>query len=63
MKYAVTENDVNLESSPRMKDENEEYIRSMGRYESEKSFATAPPQFLAYAKSEWLKYSKEKMGE
>lgn len=62
-KYNVTENDVNIENLPKLKDESEEYLRSLGRYQSEKSFAGAPPEFLAYAKSEWLKYSKEKMGE
>ena len=62
-KYTVTEKDVNLESLPKLKDESDEMLRSFGRYESEKEFAAAPPEFLTYARSEWLKYVKEKMGE
>lgn len=63
LKYAVTENDVNLESSPMLKDEGDEMLRTFGRYENEKEFAAAPPGFLTYARSEWLKYNKEKLGE
>ena len=62
-KYTVTEKDVNLESSPKLKDEMEEMLRTFGRYESEKEFVTAPPEFLPFARSEWLKYSKESIGE
>ena len=62
-KYTVTEKDVNLESSSRLKDEGDEMLRTFGRYENEKEFATAPPEFLIHARSEWLKYNKEKMGE
>ncbi len=63
LKYTVTEKDVNLESSPKLKEESDEMLRSFGRYETEKEFATASPAFLPYARSEWLKYNKEKMGE
>ena len=62
-KYTVTEKDVNMESSPKLKDEGDEMLRTFGRYENEKEFATAPPEFLIHARSEWLKYNKEKMGE
>jgi hypothetical protein len=62
-KFTVTEKDVNLESSPKLKDQSDEMLRTFGRYETEKGFAAAPPEFLAYARSEWLKYVKEKMGE
>ncbi len=62
-KYEVTEKDVNLENTPRLKDESAEMLRTFGRYQSEKDFAKAPPEFLTFARSEWLKYSKEKMGE
>ena len=61
--YTVTEKDVNLESSPKLKEESDEMLRTFGRYESEKGFDKAPPEFLTFARSEWLKYSKEKMGE
>ena len=63
VKYTVTEKDVNLESSPKLKDEMEEMLRTFGRYESEKEFITAPPEFLPFARSEWLKYSKESIGD
>lgn len=62
-KYTVTEKDVNMESSPKLKEESDEMLRSFGRYETEKEFAAAPPEFLPYARREWLKYNKEKMGE
>jgi hypothetical protein len=63
LKYTVTEKDVNMESSPKLKDENDEMLRPFGRYENEREFAAAPPEFLPYARSEWLKYNKEKMGD
>ncbi len=63
LKYDVTEKDVNLESATKLKEESAEMLRTFGRYQSEKEFATAPPEFLAFARSEWLKYNKEKMGE
>ena len=62
-KYDVTEKDVNLENVPKLKDETEEMLRSFGRYQSEKDFTKAPSEFLTFARTEWLKYSKEKMGE
>jgi hypothetical protein len=37
--------------------------RTMGKYNGEYQFSNAPPQFLQYARQEWLKYVKEKMGE
>jgi len=63
LKYTVTEQNVNLENSPKLKDEMDELVRTFGRYETEKEFAAAPPPFLAYARGEWLKYVKEKLGE
>lgn len=63
LKYTVTEKDVNLESRPKLKDEMDELLRTFGRYESEKEFTNASPEFLTFARNEWLKYSKEKIGE
>jgi len=57
-KFDVNASNVNLESLP--KSDSEEDILS-GRYESEKSFAGAPPGFLEYARNEWLKYVIEKI--
>jgi hypothetical protein len=62
-KFEITENDANLEKLPKPKDETKEMMRSFGRYENEKDFVTAPTEFLTYARKEWLKYAKEKMGE
>jgi hypothetical protein len=62
LKYTVTEKDVNLETAPIIKDQ-DELLRTFGRYENEKEFADAPPEFLTFARSEWLKYNKEKLGE
>lgn len=61
--YTVTEENVNLASLPKLKNETDEMLRTFGRYENEKEFTTAPPGFLPYARNEWLKYVKEKMGE
>lgn len=63
LKFDVNESNVNLEKTPKLKDEMAELERTMGRYESERRFANAPSEFLPYAKSEWLKYVKEKTGE
>lgn len=63
IKYEVTEKDVNLEKMPPAKEDPNDPIRVFGRYESEKDFAAAPPEFLTFARQEWLKYSKERMGE
>lgn len=60
-KFEVTEKDVNLEKLPKVKDEWEGYIRSFGRYESEKEFSKAPPEFLTYARSQWLKHAVESL--
>ncbi|HEV7782784.1 MAG TPA: hypothetical protein VGO58_16025 [Chitinophagaceae bacterium] len=62
-KFNVTEKGVNLENLPELKDETETMLRSFGRYENEKQFASAPPEFIVYARKEWLKYVMEKMGE
>jgi hypothetical protein len=63
LKFDVNENNVNLESTPKLKDESAELERTIGRYESENQFAGAPPEFLTFARNEWLKFVKEKIGE
>ncbi len=62
-KFEVTENNVNLEKLLPPKDETDAMLRSFGRYENENDFAAAPPEFIAFARREWLKYCREKMGE
>lgn len=63
IKFNVTDSNVNLAILPKLKDETEEMLRSFGRYENEKDFAGAPSPFLFYARTEWLKHVKEKIGE
>jgi len=63
LQYTVTEENVNLEGAAKLKDEMDELVRTFGRYETEREFAAAPPEFLVYARREWLKYVKEKLGE
>ncbi|MDZ4794104.1 MAG: hypothetical protein SGI83_07485 [Bacteroidota bacterium] len=62
-KFTVTERDANLESLADYNKTDEEYMKTFGRYESEKSFSGTPSEFLPYARSEWMKYVIEKMGE
>ena len=56
-RYTVTEDNVDLEKAPAQKEEDFSY--RYGRYETEKEFAAAPPEFLTFARKEWLKYAKE----
>jgi hypothetical protein len=58
-KFEVTEKDANLATLSGYKGTDEEYYKTFGRYESEKEFAGAPPQFLTYARQRWMKYVKE----
>ncbi len=62
-KFDVNEKNVNLETQPPLKDETAEMLRGFGRYGNEKGFAGAPPEFINFARKEWLKYVIEKMGE
>jgi hypothetical protein len=55
----VTEKDVNLEKLPGYKGTDEEYYKLFGRYQTEKDFTNAPKEFLAFARSQWLRYVKE----
>lgn len=57
--FTVTESTANLETLPGYNKTEEEYMKTFGRYESEKGFADAPPQFLAYARRQWMKFVKE----
>ena len=59
-KFTITEKDANLETLPGYKKTEEEYMKTFGRYESEKGFAGAPPEFLAYARQQWMKFVKER---
>ena len=58
-KFEVTESNANLETLPGYKKTEDEYLKTFGRYESEKGFAGAPPAFLAYARQQWVKFVKE----
>lgn len=61
--FTITENTVNLEKIPRRKDDFDQWVMSCGRYETEKDFVNAPPTFLPYARTEWIKYAKETVGD
>ena len=58
-KFTVTEKDANLETLPGYKKSEGEYMKTFGRYESEKGFAGAPLEFLTYARRQWMKFVKE----
>ncbi len=62
-KFTVTEENANLEKLPKKQDEFEQIMQTWGRYESEKEFVSAPPEFLSFAKHEWMKCVIEKIGE
>lgn len=63
MKYEVTAENVNLEKIPKTDDDLDMLVKRSGRYENEKDFAGAPAVFLNFARTEWLKFSKEKLEE
>ena len=56
----VTVNDANLETLPGYKKTEDEYMKTFGRYETEKNFVSAPPEFLAYARQQWMKFVIER---
>jgi hypothetical protein len=58
-KFTVTENNANLENLPGYKGTEEEYLKTFGRYETEKEFAKAPDEFIRYARSRWMQFVKE----
>jgi hypothetical protein len=58
-KFEVTEGTANLETLPGYKKEEGDFYKTWGRYESEKEFAGAPPEFIVYARSRWMKFAKE----
>lgn len=58
-KFEVTENNADLETLPGYHKTEDEYYKTFGRYESEKEFATAPPEFLKHARQQWIKFAKE----
>lgn len=58
-KFEVTESTANLETLPGYKKTEEEFMKTWGRYESEKGFAGAPPAFLSYARKRWMMFVKE----
>lgn len=61
--FTVTEQNVNLANAPAIADEYEKIKYEFGRYKDEKSFAQAPPAFLSFARSHWIQFIQEKLGE
>lgn len=58
-RFAITEKDVNLETLPGYKKTEDEYLKTFGRYQSEKGFDGAPPEFLDHARRQWIKFAVE----
>lgn len=54
--FTVTEKDANLETLPGYKGTEDEFMKTFGRYESEQSFAGAPPEFLTHARRQWMRF-------
>lgn len=58
---SVTEKDANLETLAGYKKSEDEYMKTFGRYESEKEFERTPPEFLDHARKQWMKFVVERM--
>ena len=54
-KFNLKEEDLDLEKQAKSDDEYESYLRTVGRYQTEKEFSNAPLSFLNYAKKQWYK--------
>ncbi len=57
--FDITENNACLETLPGYKGTEDEWVKTFGRYESEKEFANAPPEFLSHARYHWIRFVKE----
>lgn len=57
--FDITENNACLETLPGYKGTADEWAKTFGRYESEKEFAKAPPEFLSHARYHWIRFVKE----
>jgi hypothetical protein len=57
--FDITESNACLETLPGYKGTEDEWVKTFGRYESEKEFATAPPEFLSHARNHWIRFVKE----
>ncbi|HWR34047.1 MAG TPA: hypothetical protein VN451_10985, partial [Chitinophagaceae bacterium] len=57
--FTVTENTANLETLPGYNKTEDEFMKTFGRYDSEKGFAGAPPEFLNFARKQWMKFVQE----
>ncbi len=58
-KFTVTEKNVNLETWKDYKGTDDEWEKLFGRYRTEKDFLAAPPEFLIFARRQWLLHVKE----
>lgn len=57
--FEVTESNACLETLTGYKGTDDEYMKTFGRYQSEKEFAGAPPEFLSHARYHWMRFVKE----
>lgn len=57
--FDITESNACLETLPGFKGNDDDLVKTFGRYESEKEFANAPPEFLSHARYHWIRFVKE----
>jgi hypothetical protein len=57
--FTVTDNNANLEKLAGYKGKDEEYLKTFGRYKTEKDFLSAPAQFIQHARNQWIRFVKE----
>ncbi len=60
LKFDLNTSNLNMEKQSKANTDDDPVLHMLGRYESEKAFDGAPPQFLEYARNEWLKYVIQK---
>ncbi len=59
--FDITENNACLETLSGYKGGDDDLVKTFGRYESEKEFSGAPPEFLSHARYHWIRFVKESM--
>lgn len=57
--FEIKEDNANLETLPGYKKGSDDYLKEMGRYESENEFTNAPVAFLHHARKQWVQFVKE----
>lgn len=57
--FDITETNACLENLSGYKGTEDDLVKTFGRYESEKDFMGAPPEFLSHARYHWIRFVKE----